>query len=258
MGNLVVGGSGKTPIIKELAKGFEDVAIVLRGYGRKSKGLVQVSQNGRVLVDVEDSGDEAMELASSLKNASVYVCEDRKKAIERAKDDGATIIFLDDGFRHCMEKFDILIKKRAPNRFCLPAGPFRLPPSFEKHADLVIEEGVDFMREVRIQNPTQKMVLVTSIADPIRLDPYLPRGIRRYYFEDHHLFTQDELEAIWQKESPTSFLVTRKDLVKLEKFDYPYSILDLQVRIDPKVLERIEDYRRNFDAKKDTNSPNAS
>jgi len=254
----VVGGSGKTPVIKELAKRYENVAVVLRGYGRRSSGLVQVSKRGKILVDVQRSGDEAMELALALKNASVYVCEDRKAAIEQAKKDGAKVVFLDDAFRHCIAKYDILLKKNTPNHSCLPAGPYRLPLFFEKFADLVLEEGVDFTKVVKIQSPTQKMVLITSIADPARLDPYLPKGIKRYYFKDHHHFTEEELQSIWQKEQPTSFLVTRKDLVKLEKFDFLYSILDLQVRIDPGILNQIDRYIRNFDAKKDADCPDAS
>jgi len=258
VGNLVVGGSGKTPVIKELAKRYENVAVVLRGYGRKSRGLVQVSKKGEILIDVEQSGDEAMELALALKDACVYVSEDRKEAIERAKKDGARVVFLDDGFRHCIAKFDILLKKPTPNRSCLPAGPYRLPPYFEKLADVVLEEGNHFTKEVHILHPTEKMVLLTSIADPARLDPYLPPDIPRYAFEDHHFFTQKELDSIWRKERPTSFLVTRKDLVKLEKFDFRYSILDLRIHMKPKIVERIDHYIRNFDAKKDTDCPDAT
>ena len=52
VGNLIVGGSGKTPFVITLASRFKNVTIISRGYGRKSQGLVEVSQNGEVLVDV--------------------------------------------------------------------------------------------------------------------------------------------------------------------------------------------------------------
>jgi tetraacyldisaccharide 4'-kinase len=259
VGNLVVGGSGKTPLLMELAKHFEGVAIVLRGYGRESRGLVRVSHRGRVLTDVHASGDEAMLLAKGLKNASVYVSEDRKAGIEAAKKDGARVIFLDDAFHHCLMKFDILIDPKPPNPLCLPSGPYRLPRLFLKSADLVLREGKDFRRKVTIKNPTAKMVLLTAIANPDRLTPYLPEGIKVYAFEDHHFFTQKELETIWEKEKPTSFLVTTKDLVKLEKFSYPLSLLELSIELEPEVLEAVKNYvKRGFYAKKAANCPNAS
>jgi len=52
VGNLIVGGTGKTPIIIALAKNRKDVAIVLRGYGRTSKGLFVISQNGKIKEDI--------------------------------------------------------------------------------------------------------------------------------------------------------------------------------------------------------------
>jgi len=252
VGNLIVGGSGKTPLIKALAEEFEDVAVVTRGYKRKSKGVVQVSDKGEILCSVERSGDEAMELAKTLAHASVFVAEDRMQGIEMAKKEGARIVFLDDAFHHCIEKFDILIDVETQNPFCLPAGPMRLPRFFMKSADLVVREGRDFHRRVRILHPTKKMVLLTAIANPSRLDPYLPKGIKRYHFEDHHHFTKEELERIWKKENPQSFLVTRKDLVKLEKFGYPCSILDLQIELNPKIVEQVREYTRKFDAKEDS------
>ena len=84
IGNLVVGGSGKTPFVIALASRYEDVAVISRGYGRESKGLVQVSEKGRILCSVEESGDEAMLMALSLPDATVIVSEERKSAIEKA------------------------------------------------------------------------------------------------------------------------------------------------------------------------------
>src|SRR5210317_84681 len=51
IGNLIVGGSGKTPFVIALAKQLEGVFIISRGYGRKSKGLVEVSSEGKILVE---------------------------------------------------------------------------------------------------------------------------------------------------------------------------------------------------------------
>ncbi|MDQ7047067.1 MAG: tetraacyldisaccharide 4'-kinase [Sulfurovum sp.] len=77
VGNLMVGGSGKTPFVIALASRFEGVTIISRGYGRLSQGLIEVSRRGKILVNVEQSGDEAMLMAESLPHCSVIVSEDR-------------------------------------------------------------------------------------------------------------------------------------------------------------------------------------
>ena len=98
VGNIIVGGSGKTPVTIKLASKYENACIILRGYGRASKGLYVVSLNGKILEDVKTSGDEAMLLANSLPKATIIVSENRIKAILKAKELGCKIIFLDDGF----------------------------------------------------------------------------------------------------------------------------------------------------------------
>ena len=258
VGNLIVGGSGKTPIVIELAKRYENAAVVLRGYKRTSKGTIVVSTRGKISCNVEESGDEAMLLAKSLPFATIIVSENRDKGIQKAKELGCKVVFLDDAFHKCYEKFDILIDIEGKNRLCLPSGPYRLPRFFLLQADIVIKENQDFTRRVTITNPTEKMVLVTAIANPDRLKRFIPKNIPTYYFCDHHSFTKEELEEIVQKEHPTSLLVTRKDVVKLQKFHYNYSILELKIDIDEKVIDRVDRYIKDFYAKKDSNGSNPS
>lgn len=259
VGNLIVGGSGKTPFIIELAKRYENVCVILRGYKRKSSKMLIVSKKGKILTDVKKSGDEAMLIASSLPNGSVIVSKDRKEAIKKAKDLGAKVIFLDDAFHKCdIKKLDILIKSIDKNRFCLPSGPYREPYFFEKFAQIKVIEGKDFKRVVEILNPTSKMVLVTAIANPKRLDKYLPKDIKRYYFEDHHFFTKKELEEILKKEKATSLLVTLKDEVKLKDFGFKLSILKLEIKIDDKIIKKVDRYIKEFYEKKDSDRPYTS
>lgn len=244
VGNLTVGGSGKTPLVTAMAKEYDNVAVVLRGYGRKSSGLVVVKEGGKILCDVQTSGDEAMLYAKKLKNGVVIVSEDRKAGIKKAKELGASLVFLDDGYsKHGIEKLDFLIDVKTPNRFCLPSGPYREKLWAGKKA-WILKEGKDFHRKVVLKNPTQKMVLVTAIARPHRLDPYLPKEVKeRYYFEDHHDFSKEEIAEIFKKHRPDSLLVTCKDYVKLEKFGFPLSILDLDVHAEAWIFEKIEAYR---------------
>ncbi|MDY0117003.1 MAG: tetraacyldisaccharide 4'-kinase, partial [Sulfurimonadaceae bacterium] len=69
VGNLTVGGSGKTPLVTALAGHYENSAIVLRGYGRKTKGLCVVKDQTSIVCNVSESGDEAMMYAHKLPHA---------------------------------------------------------------------------------------------------------------------------------------------------------------------------------------------
>ena len=242
VGNLTVGGSGKTPIVSSLASRYDNVAIVLRGYGRKSEGLVVVSDANKVLVDVETSGDEAMLYANALSHAVVIVSEKRETAILKAKEMGCKVVFLDDGYnKHQIKKLDIVIEVETKNNFCLPAGPYRERLWNGKEA-VLIKEDREFTRSVKLIDATQKMVLVTAIARAERLDPYLPDVLEKVYFEDHHFFTKEELEAILERSGATSLLVTLKDYVKIRKFNLPISLMELTLELDDDFVKRVDTY----------------
>ena len=242
VGNLTVGGSGKTPLVCAIAKHFEGAAIVLRGYGRKSRGLRVVKKGKELLCDVESCGDEAMVYAAKLDNVMIIVSEDRKEGIRKAKEMGARFVILDDGYsKHGIKKLDLLIDVKTTNPFCLPSGPFREKLWHGKRA-VVVQEERDFFRETTLKNATEKMALVTAIARPQRLDKFIPEVISKHYFEDHHDFTKAEIEAIFKQENPTSLLVTLKDYVKLERFGYPLSLLDLDVKISSSIIDTIDSY----------------
>jgi len=239
VGNLTVGGSGKTPLVTALAKEYKDVAVILRGYGRESSGLYVVKDREKILFDVKVSGDEAMIYAQKLSNAIVIVSEDRKKGILKAKEMGVKIVFLDDAYsKHDIKKLDILIDVKTKNSTCLPSGPYRERLWSDKEA-LVLEDGVDFKRSVSLKNKTQRMTLVTAIARPERLDTYLPVVVGKNYFPDHYSFNKAELEAILKRDNADSLLVTYKDFVKIEGFNLPISLLDLDIQLTQKTVSII-------------------
>ncbi|MEN8147325.1 MAG: tetraacyldisaccharide 4'-kinase [Campylobacterota bacterium] len=242
VGNLTVGGSGKTPIVSSLAVRYDNAAIVLRGYGRKSEGMVVVSDGKKVLVDVDVSGDEAMLYANALSHAVVIVSEKRERAIEKAKEMGCRVVFLDDGYnKHQIKKLDILIEVETKNNFCLPAGPYRERLWQGKEA-LVIQEDREFKRSVTLIDEREKMVLVTAIARAERLDPYLPEVLEKVYFGDHHFFTKSELEAILERTGAESLLVTLKDYVKIRKFDLPVSLMELSLELSEDLSQAVDTY----------------
>ena len=243
MGNLIVGGSGKTPFTIALASEFENATIISRGYGRRSKGLVEVSRDGKLLTDVEQSGDEPMLMAASLPNASVIVSEDRHKAIELAQKKGAKLIILDDGFNRVeIKKFEILLEpEKIKNCLPFPAGPFREFWFAKSAADIVVKEGRDFAREVTVDNPKPKMLLVTAISNPSRLDQYLPEGIvQKVYLNDHEYFDKEKIKKWLDDCHADSILCTSKDRVKMEGFDLPISELKLKLNVDNGIIKEIK------------------
>ena len=243
VGNLSVGGSGKTPLVTALAMKYEAVAIVLRGYGRESKGLFVVKDFDKILCGVDVSGDEAMIYAHKLPHAIVIVSEDRKEGIVRAKEMGAKMVFLDDAYsKHDIKKLDILIAVDTQNKNCLPSGAFRERLWSGKKA-LILKEGVDFKRVVELKDRCDRMSLVTAIARPNRLDKFLPDVVNKHYFEDHHKFAKDELQEILKRDGVDSLLLTYKDFVKVKSFGLPLSLLDLHMEVDNKIFEIIDNYK---------------
>ena len=249
VGNLIVGGSGKTPFVIALSLKYENVTIVSRGYGRKSRGLVEVSVRGEILTTVEQSGDEAMLMALSLPNASVIVSEDRILAIEKAKRDGAKLIIMDDGFNRVeIKKFEVLLEpKEIKNYLPFPAGAFREFYFMRNYADIIAREDEDFEREVVIENPKEKMILATAISNPQRLDKYLPQGVvYKYYLEDHAYFDEEVLMALLSKYQATSVLCTSKDYVKMQGFKLEVSEMKLKFIIKEKILNKIDIYIKGY------------
>ncbi|MGH9553974.1 MAG: tetraacyldisaccharide 4'-kinase, partial [Terriglobales bacterium] len=140
IGNLTVGGTGKTPVTIDLARRLSEknlkVAVLSRGYERKSaEPQVVVSDGSRLLATCEDAGDEPFLIARSVPSAVVISGSDRVATGARAVTEfGAQVILLDDGFQHIRLKrsFDIVLIDYNDDLECdalLPAGRLREPLS---------------------------------------------------------------------------------------------------------------------------------
>jgi tetraacyldisaccharide 4'-kinase len=153
VGNLVMGGSGKTPIVAALAQLLleegERPAIRSRGYGRRHEGdgVVVVSNGAQVLVDAARSGDEPQMLARALPGVAVLVSADRYLAGTLAERRfGCTVHLLDDGFQHVQlaRTVDLLAVSREDlQERVLPAGRLREPLDAAAGADAVLVAGDD-------------------------------------------------------------------------------------------------------------------
>ena len=245
VGNLTLGGSGKTPLGIAILNEFEGGFVILRGYKRASNGLVVVANQGKILANIKESGDEAMEYAKSVKNANVIVCENRDLAIQKAKELSAKFILLDDGFsKFHIKKLNILInpKFKPYFNFTLPSGGYRYPVSFYKFADIVISQEAEFYRSGIIEHATEKMVLVAAIANPTRLNEYHKEYIASEFFPDHYNFCKAELVKIFEKYHATSLLVTMKDFVKICDFGLPLSVIRLKTTLNEDFKLKLRDY----------------
>lgn len=257
VGNIIVGGSGKTPVTIKLASNYENACVILRGYGRASKGLFVISHNEKILEDVKTSGDEAMLLANSLPKATIIVSENRIKAILKAKDLGCKIIFLDDGFsKYTISKFNILLrpKDEPTNIFCLPSGGYREPKGFYAQADIEMVEGKDFNRIITIKKDgkicqlPEKTILLTAISKPKRLLEYLPKNTKMVSFPDHYTFTKEDIDKIQEENSDYAIVTTGKDFVKLREFDIKnLYLMDLDIEFDKNIdFSLLNQYLESF------------
>jgi len=259
IGNLLVGGTGKTPVTIALAKDKKNIAVILRGYGRRSKGLFVVANQGKILKDVHTSGDEAMLLANALPNATVIVSEDRVKAILKAKELGSTLVYLDDGYgKHDILKYDLLLrpKEEPTNIFCLPSGGYRDSKMMYAFADCVLKEDVDFIRVVcfkdskkdTIETLPQNTLLLTAISKPNRLLEYLPQNITSIHFADHYNFIQNDIDEIEKKYPNFSIVTTAKDMVKLKELQINANLylMDLEIVIKKEIRDKIDAYGDSF------------
>ncbi|MBW2020364.1 MAG: tetraacyldisaccharide 4'-kinase [Deltaproteobacteria bacterium] len=149
IGNITVGGTGKTPMVYHVAKllnGLDlEVAVISRGYGgdaQRSGGIV--SNGKRIIMGPRASGDEPQLLASKLPGIPILVGRDRYQAGRRAISTfGSSVLVLDDAFQHLSLKRDLdllLLDSMRPfgNGHCIPRGTLREPMEQLKRADAFI------------------------------------------------------------------------------------------------------------------------
>jgi tetraacyldisaccharide 4'-kinase len=144
VGNVIAGGAGKTPVVIEIARFLQSAGykpgIVSRGYGRKSKGLVQVNAD----TPIADSGDEPA-LIHAATGLPVVVAADRAEAASAllAVHPQVNLILSDDGLQHLALQRDIEIivfdERGIGNGRLLPAGPLR--EAWPRQADFVLHRG---------------------------------------------------------------------------------------------------------------------
>ena len=159
VGNLTVGGTGKTPMVIYLSTILtgKRLAVVSRGYGSKGRGTRIVSDGKNILLGAELCGDEPYLIAKSIPGAVVAVGAKKAQVIRFVEQQySPDIIILDDGFSHLKVKRDLDIvlidgEKGFGNGHLLPAGPLREPPGAMRRADSIGVKGEGHTVENQIE-----------------------------------------------------------------------------------------------------------
>jgi len=257
VGNLTVGGSGKTPLVIWIAEFLKAngwaPGIVSRGYGAN----ISEPRAATVASTAAEVGDEPI-LLSRRSGCPVWVGADRVRvaALLRAAHEDVNVLILDDGLQHYAMRRDLEIAvadaRGFGNGFLLPAGPLREPRSRLRSVDAVVShaspvqghamtlrgEELHRMTDARERQPLkafagQRVHAVAGIGDPNRFFLHLGKaGIKvlPHPFPDHHPFTPKDLE--FGDQLPV--LLTEKDAVKLRSVAQPHWwVLPVSAQLDP-------------------------
>lgn len=270
VGNITVGGTGKTPhteyLIRLLSKDHQ-VAVLSRGYKRKSEGYVLATKD----TPMAEIGDEPYQMKQKYPQIHMAVDKDRCHGIEQLMQKTVTpqsdVVILDDAYQHRYVKAGLNILLMDYHRLIhldklLPAGRLREPMSGSQRADIVIitkcprdiklmdRKGIK--RSLNLENwqkiffttykyPDQmeglgeNPLLVTGIASPQQMVYDLQKIVPKFElmsFPDHHNFTEQDIDAIRTRAAGRTILTTEKDATRLHGLD--------NVKVIPIEVEFIE------------------
>jgi tetraacyldisaccharide 4'-kinase len=276
IGNLAVGGRGKTPMTASVARMLLDMgerpAILSRGYGRRDRrdGVVIVRDPDSVRADLDRAGDEPLMLARQLQGVSVLTCEDRYLAGRLAEHQlGSTVHVLDDGFQHLQLDRDvdllILAREDIARPETLPSGRLREPLDTVIAADAILAADDDVIVEPadaappifrierqRVAAPEQSAsaLALAGIAEPARFFDELPTAgwsiAATMAFADHHAYSSRDLQRIVERARAAGaglIVTTEKDMVRLLRYrPFAIRIVTVPLRVEPQPLEPFKEW----------------
>jgi len=259
VGNISVGGTGKTPLIIALCEWLQQQrlrpGIVSRGYGGRIRGPHAVCADDRA----EDTGDEPL-LLHQRTGCPVVIGADRAAAADYlAQHHACDVILSDDGLQHYALQRDVEIavidaSRLHGNGFCLPAGPLREPVSRLNQVDLQVwhsphgetQTGAAFHLQLcRVANLAsgetaplerfagQRVHALAGIGHPARFFNSLRQaGIEpiEHAFADHHAYQSEDCRF----DDDLPVLMTEKDAVKCRDFAHPGCwVVAVEARLNP-------------------------
>ena len=265
VGNLTIGGTGKTPLVAYIAselvkKGYKP-GLVSRGYGGKFRETLHVTND----TPVKQTGDEA-QILSKL-NLPFYIDKNRVRAIKTLKENhDCDVIISDDGLQHYNMNRDIEIvvidgKRRFGNNLTFPAGPLRESKTRLSSVDFIVNNSGPTQEDEHLMNispakfvhlksgksypiekwPMHKQVhAVAGLGNPGRFFDLLARlgfEIIRHPFPDHHNF--DESNIFYLDHLP--IIMTEKDASKCRSFDNnKIWYLTIEADVSDKFIEELD------------------
>ncbi len=259
IGNLQVGGSGKTPMtayLYQLLKDTETIAILSRGYGRVTKGLIEADDQSTP----STIGDEPMWYHKNLKEAKVVVSEKRLAGLKLLEKTDVTLVLMDDVFQHRAVEPDIqilLTEYRKPyyKDYLMPVGRLRESRHYADRADFVVvtkcpqnlskeerksiaerikavpnelvmftglEYGTPYVLKGKINFEDSrhvKVIALSGLADPTDFIHQCRQfgEVQAVSFPDHYKFTRKDIEKVNALLSQNAVVIcTEKDAVKLQ------------------------------------------
>ncbi|MBM4338300.1 MAG: tetraacyldisaccharide 4'-kinase [Deltaproteobacteria bacterium] len=251
IGNITVGGTGKTPLVMALSRGLMErgipTAILSRGYrGKKGAGPL-VSDGQKILLSPEDAGDEPFLMAQTLKGIPIFIGKDRFKngqiALQQFQVRG---FLLDDGFQHLPLHRGLNIVLVDSNigfgdGHLLPRGILREPLSHLKRADLFILTKAE---DPKTSQPLESILRQIHPSSPIFHSHYEPTGMVSTDGKLHplHLLKGEKVVALSGIANPTYFssLLRGSKTAVVEEIIFPdhhlYTVKDLT-----SILEKVKE-----------------
>ena len=265
VGNLTIGGTGKTPLVAYIAselvkKGYKP-GLVSRGYGGKFRETLHVTND----TPVKQTGDEA-QILSKL-NLPFYIDKNRVRAVKTLEENhDCDVIISDDGLQHYNMNRDIEIvvidgKRRFGNNLTFPAGPLRESKTRLSSVDFIVNNSGPTQEDEHLMNispakfvhlksgksypiekwPMHKQVhAVAGLGNPGRFFDLLARlgfEIIRHPFPDHHNF--DESNIFYLDHLP--IIMTEKDASKCRSFDNnKIWYLTIEADVSDKFIEELD------------------
>lgn len=243
VGNITVGGTGKTPLVIYLAEKLREknrkVAILTRGYRRKKREMVELTHETCQRIDWQDVGDEPYLLAKRLLDVPIMVSKHRSTSGEKAEQKfGCEILILDDGLQHLRLSRDldiVVIDSVNPfgNGRLLPAGILREPLTSLKRADMFVLTKTD---RVSSTDELTELLRRYNPEAPVVESAYRVRSIQGLFNDssvEPRKIEDKKVYAFSGIGNPASFENTLEQLkihiLKHRKFmdHYPYSKRDL-------------------------------
>ena len=265
VGNLTIGGTGKTPLVKHIAnelikRGYKP-GIVSRGYGGNFKETLKVNED----TPVKETGDEAQILAKL--NIPFYIDKNRVRAVKTLTNNhNCDVIISDDGLQHYPLARDIEIavidgKRRFGNNLTFPAGPLRESKNRLETVDFVVNNSGptdedEYLMSISPSNfihlksgksysidnwPMHKQVhAVAGLGNPGRFFDLLEKlgfDIIRHPFPDHHNFLSSDIFYL----DHLPIVMTEKDASKCKDFDNnKIWYLTIDADVSNKFIEKLD------------------